>query len=101
MKRRLINVLATLALAPALCLVTAALWAQSDNGRYSTARVPLWAILSLALLPGIWWLLKRLIGRRRSRAGMCRTCGYDLRATLERCPECGTVAATVSAVAGN
>lgn len=27
--------------------------------------------------------------RRRRKAGLCPSCGYDLRATAGRCPECG------------
>jgi hypothetical protein len=51
---------------------------------------PYWfATLFTAFLP---ILAIRLLLRARSRTtvGLCRVCGYDLRATPDRCPECGS-----------
>jgi hypothetical protein len=56
------------------------------------ATAPLWPlILATIILPMI--TLRRVISdyrrRRRHGAALCPQCGYDLRASLERCPECG------------
>lgn len=57
------------------------------------AWLPHWSVVCLlGALPAIrlWVLLRRYWATRRSVAeGLCPCCGYDLRATPSRCPECG------------
>lgn len=46
-----------------------------------------WAILTF-ILPAVMVVRKRV--RPPCGPQVCRRCGYDLRASTERCPECGT-----------
>jgi hypothetical protein len=52
---------------------------------------PHWFFLPLLAAMPLMALRRTLRGRRRVRAGLCKNCGYDLRASPERCPECGSV----------
>jgi len=48
--------------------------------------VPDWFLFLLGcILPARWHHHERI----RRRSGLCLTCGYDLRASKDKCPECG------------
>ena len=53
--------------------------------------VPLW--IPTAAFAAALWVCSPVAQRRRrkrEKLGRCLKCGYDLRASKERCPECGT-----------
>jgi hypothetical protein len=53
---------------------------------YPTIGIAIWPLITL---------VKLFRERRRSSGNLCQRCDYDLRATPERCPECGTIPAKV------
>ncbi len=63
----------------------------SSNPEIWSVRVPIWPIAALfaVALPSLA-LAYRLRRRRCHKMGLCIKCGYDLRGSQERCPECGT-----------
>ena len=66
----------------------------ADAQRFSSgilygAIAPCWFLALLTAAPPGMWLLRRRKARRRAPEGHCRSCGYDLRATPDQCPECG------------
>ena len=62
------------------------------RGAHRGTRIPYWALaVAIALLP-LAWNRRLRGGRRRARRlgrNRCPACDYDLRASPERCPECG------------
>ena len=52
--------------------------------------VPHWALTIVFGIAPLWWGLRERRRRRRLRMNLCGKCGYNLTATPQRCPECGT-----------
>jgi hypothetical protein len=61
--------------------------------------VPHWFPACLLMLPLMWIVYSyfRTRAERRIAQGLCGNCGYDMRASPDRCPECGTVKSAVTA----
>jgi hypothetical protein len=72
-------------------------WASGRGNSIVMFAAPVWSLVAVTLIVPVGWVLIRVyrsrVRRRKLRAGCCVSCGYDLRATPGRCPECGAVPA--------
>jgi hypothetical protein len=69
---------------------------STAGGSTAALRLPIWSLVTLVTL--IW--TTKAFGRekrRRRRLGLCLNCGYDLRESPDRCPECGAPHANTAA----
>jgi len=66
---------------------------NAEDVEYRHWLMPTWFVVGVLMLPAATQVALLVRRRRRRSMSICTTCGYDLRATPERCPECGTVKA--------
>ena len=66
------------------------------EGRESYVTLPYWVVVLIGVLRVGWLAWPRRDARNvfKTRPAFCPACGYDLRATPDRCPECGRAATT-------
>ena len=56
---------------------------------YHIVGIPFWILIPpTAVLPALWFYLRRR-QHDRVKFGHCLACGYDLRESKDKCPECG------------
>lgn len=69
-----------------------------DRTRYPVRQLllPTWAIALTALLVPLWPITAWRRRVKRLQSNQCLVCGYDLRASPTRCPECGTTVPTAA-----
>ncbi len=59
------------------------------RGYWYGVEIPYWFVSSVTAVLPLSWFVRRQRRRRWLARGGCPACGYDLRASPARCPECG------------
>jgi hypothetical protein len=62
-----------------------------DDSLSISLTVSHWLLALMLLAVPALWMNRFRRERRARRVGLCKKCGYDLRETPQRCPECGLV----------
>jgi hypothetical protein len=64
-------------------------WSANVRLTVRAVVLPWWVLVFASAVLPVLRVREVLRDRRRARRGLCRACGYDLRASEGRCPECG------------
>ena len=65
-------------------------WNGTEQDHFLLVTVPIWIICILEGLVPMRAMVSAMRKHRRIRNGCCAVCGYDLRGSMNRCPECGS-----------
>jgi hypothetical protein len=64
-------------------------WQRGIISPATSVWAPMWPLVLFCAISPMIWVLRLFRSRASFGAGLCALCGYDVRATPDRCPECG------------